>query len=392
MDYQGFLSPLARELSAKPKNAMMALAAQYKNVISLGRGDPDLPTPDHIIAAGQQALANGATHYTTIPGIPELRHAIARRTQEVSGVAVDPEQGIIITCGCQEAIMLACLALCSPGDEVIIGDPRYSSYDIGVQMAGATLVPVIRRAHEEFRFAPEDVAAAITPRSRVLVLVSPDNPTGNMTTRTDMQALADLAIQRNLVVISDEIYERVTYDGHPHISIASLPGMAERTVVINGFSKAYCMTGWRIGWIAGPPAWIKGMHTLKHSLTISTPAAAQVAAVAALTGPQEPIEQIRDTYDERRKILTEVFREVGLGCPDIHGGCFLWVDARPTGLSSEVFAQTLLKEAQVLVYPGDQFGSSGSGWLRVSLFAPTEKVREAADRIRRTVPAMFVRV
>lgn len=392
MDQAACLSPLSRELSAVPKNAMMALAAQYTDVISLGRGDPDLPTPDHIIAAGQKALAEGATHYTTIPGIPELRQAIAHRLSAVHGVSVDPEAGMIITVGCQEAIMLAGLTLFSPGDEVIVGDPRYTTYDVAIRMAGAKLVPVRRRAEEEFRWAPEDIAAALTPRTRAIVLVSPDNPTGNITVREDLEAIAALARERNLVVISDEIYERVTFGKHPHLSIAALPGMAERTLLISGFSKAYCMTGWRVGFVAGPPTWIKGMHTIKHSLSISTPTASQYAAYAALTGPQGPIEQIRDTYDERRQILTAAFRAVGLDCPDIHGGTFLFVDVRRSGMTSDAFARTLLHEARVLVYPGDQFGEGGVGWLRVSLFAPTDRVKEAAERIRQTVPRMLATV
>jgi len=381
-----YLSPLAVELGAKPRNAMLQLAAQYPDVISLGRGDPDLPTPQHIVDAAKRALDEGATHYTSIPGIPELRKAIAARLRTLYGLNVDAEDEVLVTCGCQEGILMTALAFLGPGEEMIISDPRYTSYDLAARIAGGRAVAVPRRLDENFLWAPEDVEKAITERTRLLALVSPDNPTGKVVSDEDMQAFADLAIEHDLLVISDEIYERVVYDGLEHKSIATLPGMAERTIIINGFSKAYCMTGWRVGFLAGPAKLLEAMHTLKHTLTISTPTVSQWAGYAALTGPQEPIEQIRDTFDERRHILVDGFNDAGCRAYLPDGGSFLFVDIRPTGLSSDDFAMELLREGQVLVYPGNYFGENGEGWIRAALFTPTERAREAAERIRTAVP------
>jgi aminotransferase len=364
---------------------MMQLADQYDDVISLGRGDPDLPTPPHIIEAAQKALETGYTHYTSIPGLVDLREAIADKFRLDNRLDFDPDD-ILVTCGCQEAILLTILTLLGPGEEMVVSDPRYTSYDLAARIAGGRAVTVARRLDDDFRWAPEDVEKAITDRTKLLALISPDNPTGKVMSRNDLEAFAELADKHNLLVMSDEIYEKVVYDGYQHQSIASLPGMMGRTVIINGFSKTYCMTGWRVGYLAGPRDLVKAMYTLKHTLTISTPTVSQCAARAALTGPQEPIEAIRDTFDRRRKTLVKALNETQARARLPNGGTFLFFDIRPTGLTSDEFAVRLLEEARVLVYPGNYFGDVGEGWIRASLFAPTHRIEEAADRLRRAVP------
>ena len=378
---------LADRLHARTESVrtrMLDIAAGLDDVIALGRGDPDLATPPHIVEAGRRALAEGATHYTHPMGLPALRAAVARSLAEFDGLEYG-EGEIVITTGAQEAVFAAMLALVNPGDEVIVPSPGYNSYDQAVELAGGVPVAVETRAEEDFALTASAVAAAVTPRTRMLCLLNPSNPTGAVTPPREVARLAEVAVKNDLVVVSDEIYSRLTYDGAEVASAARFPGMRERTITINGFSKSYAMTGWRVGYLAAPASIAKPVAEVHHGLTICAPAVSQHAALAALEGPQDCVDEMRRTYDRRRRAACAAFDGMGLRYGKPAGAFYVYARVADSGLTASEFCVRLLEDARVMMFPGSLFGDRRDDYARVSLLQPQARVEEAMARMARTV-------
>jgi len=359
---------------------LLRLTRGVKNLISLGRGDPDLPTPAHIIEAARQALADGKTKYTPPPGLDELRIAIADKLKEENNLTYEPLQEVIVTSGTQEAINVIYQALLNPGDEVLLPDPYYMAYWQGIRAVGASPVTLPTYMEDNFVVRPEAVRQAITPRTKAIVLVSPSNPTGTVIDSVTAEEIASVALERDLVVISDELYEKVVFDGAQTTSIAGLPGMWNQTITVNGLSKAYNMTGMRVGYFAAPAAFSQAALELRHMDSICAPTVSQWAAVAALTGSQACIEETLSVYNPRRRLMLGCLRDAGVPCNQPKGAFFVFADISATSLSSFEFCVELLKSKQVLVFPGTQYGKGGEGFVRISFLAPIDRLEEALDR------------
>ena len=374
-----------RQLRPSPTLAVSdrarALRQQGIDVIDLGGGDPDFPTPTHICQAAADAMFRGETHYVASAGIPELRRAIARKLQAENRIPVTPDE-IIVTPGGKAALFVSILALVGPGDDVLMFDPSWVSYEPMVLMAGARCLHVPLLPEENYRITREAIEAVLTPQTRLMIVNSPNNPTGRVLTREEADAIVTVAQEHDIVVISDEIYEKLIYDGREHLSLAAFPGMAERTLTVNGFSKAYAMTGWRLGYVAGPAPLIRQiMKVHSHSATCAT-SFAQWGGVAALEGPQDVIDAMVAAWDRRRRFVTERLNAIpGFRCPLPEGAFYAFPDVSGTGLSGQDVAQKLIEEAYVGVTPGDAFGASGSGCIRLSFATADELLEWALDRI-----------
>jgi aspartate aminotransferase len=374
-----------RQLRPSPTLAVSdrarALRQQGIDVIDLGGGDPDFPTPTHICQAAADAMFRGETHYVASAGIPELRRAIARKLQAENRIPVTPDE-IIVTPGGKAALFVSILALVGPGDDVLMFDPGWVSYEPMVLMAGARCLHVPLLPEENYRITREAIEAVLTPQTRLMIVNSPNNPTGRVLTREEADAIVTVAQEHDIVVISDEIYEKIIYDSREHLSLAAFPGMAERTLTVNGFSKAYAMTGWRLGYVAGPAPLIRQiMKVHSHSATCAT-SFAQWGGVAALEGPQDVIDAMVAAWDRRRRFVTERLNAIpGFRCPLPEGAFYAFPDVSGTGLSGQEVAQKLIEEAYVGVTPGDAFGASGSGCIRLSFATADELLERALDRI-----------
>lgn len=364
--------------------ALVDLSGQMKDVITLGRGDPDLPTPAHIIAAAEDAMHKQHHAPTPTAGLPELREAIAAKLRRENGLPID-SSNIIVTTGGQEAVFLVMQSILDPGDEVLVPDPRYTAYDDAILNAGGKMVLVPTEHTDAFNMRPEAIEAAITPRSKAILVITPSNPTSGIITEDRLRQVADIAIRKNLIVISDEIYEKFVYDGWQHFSIGSLPGMEDRTITLNGFSKAYAMTGWRIGYVAAPRNLIAALTQVKRLTTGPAATVSQWAALAAATGPNDVIDAFREIYIERRQLLMDGLRAMGLDYSDPRGGFFVWTNSSSTGIHATELSYLLLKEGHVLIFPGTAFGENWSGYLRVSMLQPTNLLREAVRRAHEVV-------
>ncbi len=367
------------------RTQMLELAAGLSDVIALGRGDPDFPTPQHILEAAKAALDGGATHYTHPAGDLKLRQAIADHLRASTSLDYDSAAEVLVTLGAQEAVYLAFLSLVEPGDEVLLPSHRFTSYDAGIELCGGRVRTYPTVFGNDYRLDPEEIARAITPRTKAISIVSPDNPTGGVATPEAIAAVARLAREHDVLVISDEIYDRFVYDDARHVSIASEPGMRERTLIVNGFSKCYAMTGWRVGYLAGPADFVRSIIEVKHTLTICTPAVSQAAALAALTGPQECIAIMRDVYAERRAFLMGALDAMGLPYVRPDGAFYVYVDITSTGKRSPEFCLSLLQDTGVMMFPGTMFGTDGERHVRMSLLAPLDQVQEAVRRMSTVV-------
>jgi aminotransferase len=365
----------------KLRYALMELSAQYPDAIALGRGDPDLATPPHIREAVMQCIRDGATAPTPVAGMPALREAVAEKFRRENGLDVASEN-VIITAGGQEGLFLLMQALLDPGDEVLVPDPRYTSYDEAIASAGGKFVLIPTDHEDAFNLRPEAVEAAITPRTKALLIVTPSNPTGGIVTEERLRAIAEIAIRHNLIVISDEIYEKFLYDGWQHFSIGSLPGMAERTITLNGFSKTYAMTGFRVGYIAAPANLIAAMAKVKAATTGATATISQWAGLAALTGTQEPLHEFQCIYTERRALMMTGLRDLGLNFSDPRGAFFFWTNSSSIGIHATELSYLLLKEGHVLLFPGTGFGENWGGYLRISILQTTDLLQEALGRMK----------
>ncbi|MGY2894876.1 pyridoxal phosphate-dependent aminotransferase [Deinococcus sp. UYEF24] len=362
------------------RTRMLNQAATLSDVIPLGRGDPDLATPAHIVEAGRAALSAGATHYTHPKGLLELRQGVSRYLG-TRGLAYGPDD-IVVTSGAQEAVFVAMLSFINPGDEVILPSPGYGSYDQAVELAGGVVVSVKTYLADNFALTAEAVRAAVTPRTRMLCLINPSNPTGTVTSPDEIRRLCEVARQYNLLVISDEIYAELLDDDAQVLSVAAVPGMYERTITINGFSKSYAMTGWRVGYFAAPPALLAPMTEVHHGLSICAPAVSQYAALAAITGDQGCVAEMRQIYARRRKIMTDALGEMGLRYARPQGAFYVYAEVTSTGLQATEFCERLLQEARVMIFPGSLFGDHTDDFVRISLLQPEPRLKEAVDRIK----------
>jgi aspartate aminotransferase len=385
-----FFTSRVRDLAPSPTLAVSDRARQLKaqgiDVIDLGGGDPDFITPEHIRDAATEAMNAGDTHYVASAGIPTLRKAIADKLRTDNGIEVDPNGGIIVTPGGKQALFEATIAFVETGVDVLIPEPAWVSYVPMVELAGGTAVPVPLDPDDNWRLTGEALAKAWTPASRIVLINSPNNPTGRVFDDAELAAIAAFAQQRDLLVFSDEMYEKILYDGQRHTSIATLPGMAERTLVFNGLSKVYAMTGWRLGYVAGPRPYLEQIEKVhSHSVTCAT-SFVQKAGVVALNGPQEFIGQMISAWDRRRRDLAGRLNAInGISCPLVEGAFYAFADIRGTGMTSTEAADLFLQEAHVAVTPGVAFGAAGEGHVRLSFATSDDLLEAAADRIGRVL-------
>jgi aminotransferase len=361
--------------------AASRLEASGRDVVHLTVGRPDFDTPVHIKEAAKAALDAGQVHYTSNYGIPELRAAIAGKLRADNGLDYDASE-VLVTHGASQAIALAVQGFLGPGDEVLVPSPAYLNYFHVATLAGTTAVPVPLRQENEFQLDPQDVIDRITPRTRMLVVTTPQNPTGAVCPPSVLQRLAEVAVERDLLVLSDEIYEKLVYDGFEHGSIAAFPGMKERTFTINGFAKAYSMTGWRIGYVAAPRSMVDVMVRIVQYTTVCPTAFAQAGAVAALEGPQQPVEDMRAEFDRRRRLVRDRLDAMpGVRSAGLQGAFYAFPDVSSYGLSDDEVADRLLNEAGVAVVPGSAFGPGGEGHLRLSYATEYGRLAEGLTRM-----------
>lgn len=374
------LSQKVLNLKSSGIRAFFDMANEIPGVISLGVGEPDFDTPWHIRETGIQALQSGKTFYTSNAGLQELRAAISSYTKRKTGLTYNPENQIIVTVGGSEAIDLALRALLNAGDEVIYLEPGFVSYYPCIKLADGVPVPIRLTEENRFRLKPEQLEAAVTPKSKVLILSYPNNPTGAVMEKEDLEALLPVIQKHDLIVISDEIYGELTY-GVKHCSIAGLPGMEQRTIIINGFSKSFAMTGWRLGYALGNHEIIEQMVKIHQFAVMCAPTISQYAAIEAMEQGDGDIEAMRESYDQRRKFLYHELQRLGLPCFEPQGALYMFPNIREFGLSSGEFALKLLKEEKVAVVPGDSFGECGEGFVRISYAASLQNLKEAVNRI-----------
>lgn len=385
MNYDRFLNPHITAVPPSGIRRFFDLAATMKDTISLGVGEPDFKTPYHIRNAAIDSLVDGETQYTANRGLPELRQEIALYLSDRYGISYDPAAQILVTIGASEAIDLALRVISSPGDEILVPEPSYVSYSPGVIFAGATPVGVETLEKDDFRLTASGLEKAITPRTKALILPYPNNPTGAVMSREDLQAVAAVVKAHDLFVISDEIYSELIYGGHRHVSFASIDGMYERTLTINGFSKAFAMTGWRVGYACGPEEMISVMNKIHQYAIMCAPRQGQVAAAAALRSGREngyeDVLRMRESYDRRRRLMVDAFRSMGLHCFEPYGAFYAFPSVRSTGMTSEAFCAGLLKAKNVAAVPGTAFGPSGEGNIRCCYATALDKLSIALERI-----------
>lgn len=376
-----YMARRAIELKPSGIRKFFDIVATMKDVISLGIGEPDFVTPGPIVEAGIQALRAGDTHYTSNAGRLELREALAKQLQKMYGVVYSPDE-IVITVGVSEALYLTMNAILNPGDEVIIPTPCFVSYQAEVGLAGGVPVELPTFVEDNFLVRSEALEAAITPKTKALLIGYPNNPTGAVATRAMMLEIARIAEKYDLLVVSDELYDQLEY-GVEHVCFASLSGMKPRTILLGGFSKNYAMTGWRVGFAAAPFGIIEGLVRIHQYTIMSAPTIAQVAALEAVMHGQEHVKVMRDEYDRRRKLIVSGLNELGLPTFEPHGAFYAFPSIRNSGMDDENFAQKLLDEERVAVVPGSAFGAGGAGFVRCSYATSYEKIEEALRRMDR---------
>ena len=355
-----------------------------KDVISLGVGEPDFDTPWHVRDEGIYSLEKGRTFYTSNSGLKELREEICNYLDRRYQVSYDWHHETIVTVGGSEGIDIAMRAMLDPGDEVLIPQPSYVSYEPCAILAGGKPVIIELKAENEFRLTPEELLEHITDKTKILVLPYPNNPTGAIMERADLEKIAEIVMEKDIFVLSDEIYSELSYKGD-HVTIASIPGMKERTILINGFSKAYAMTGWRLGYACAPEVILKQMLKIHQYAIMCAPTTSQYAAVEALRNGDEDVQHMRESYDQRRRFLINAFEEMHLDCFEPQGAFYMFPSIKRFGMTSEEFATRLLREEKVAVVPGTAFGDCGEGFLRVSYAYSLKSLKEALSRIKRFV-------
>ena len=381
MNYDELLAPAAKAMRPSGIRKFFDLAADMPHCISLGVGEPDFKTPWSVRDAGIRSLELGRTKYTANAGLKELRNEIC----SYLGRRFDlhyKEENVLVTVGGSEAIDLAIRALVQPGDEVIIPEPCFVCYEPITQLTGGVPVHIATRAEDQFRLTADQLRAAITPKTKLLIFPYPNNPTGAVMSAAEVEEIAAVLRETNVLVLSDEIYSELTYGLDRHVSIASLPGMAERTIVVNGFSKSYAMTGWRLGYAVGPAPLIKVMTKIHQSCIMSAPTTSQYAAITALRQCDDQIEMMRDEYNRRRRYVVKALNEMGLTCFEPRGAFYVFPSIQISGLTSSEFCEQLLREKEVAIIPGSAFGASGEGYARISYAYSVDHLQTAMKRIR----------
>lgn len=382
MDYDRLIAPAAAAMRPSGIRKFFDLAAEMPECISLGVGEPDFKTPWAVREAGIESLEHGRTRYTSNAGLKELRAEIAHYLDRRMGLKYDPAKEVLVTVGGSEAIDMCIRTLVQPGDEVIIPEPCFVCYEPITTLSGGVPVHVACRQEDEFRLRADALKAAITPRTKLLIMPFPNNPTGAVMERADLEAIAEVLRDTDIMVLSDEIYAELNYGLQNHVSIATLPGMAERTVVVNGFSKTYAMTGWRLGYACGPAPIIKIMTKIHQSAIMSAPTTSQYAAITALKDCDGEIERMRNEYNMRRRLVVKSFNDMGLSCFEPRGAFYAFPCIKSSGMTSEEFCTKLLEQKHVAIIPGNAFGASGEGYARVSYAYSVEHLMEALRRIR----------
>lgn len=375
-----YLSPVVREIQPSGIRRFFDLVSGNKDIITLGVGEPDFITPWHVREACVYSLERGFTSYTSNAGMPELREAIAEYLYNSYDLKYDPKDEMIVTVGGSEAIDLALRALIEPGDEVLVPVPCYISYSPITSIGGGVPVEVETFAKDSFKLKAEHLQARITPKSKILILNYPSNPTGGIMTYEDWLPIAKVVEENDLIVIADEIYSELTYD-HKHVSFASIPGMKDRTLLVNGFSKAFAMTGWRMGYVCGHPDLIYAMLKIHQYTVMCAPVMGQVAALEALKNGLGEKDHMVESYNQRRRLIVQGLRDIGLSCHDPQGAFYAFPSIQSTGLTSEEFSQRLLMEAKVAAVPGNAFGGGGEGFLRCSYATSVSQLNEALHRM-----------
>lgn len=360
------------------------IAATMDDVVTLGIGEPNFTTPRHILDAGIASLNDGRTGYTANAGDRALRVAIADYEKRLYGLSYDPDREVLVTVGVSEALYLAMKTILDPGDEVLVVEPCFVANAAAVEMAGGVPVMVPTSVEHEFQVTGAELSARITPRTRAILISYPNNPTGAILTLEHMREVAAVAEQHDLVVVSDEIYERLTYDAH-HVNFATLDGMQARTIILSGMSKAFAMTGWRIGYALAPVAIIDAMKKLHAYLIMSAPTMGQMAAVQALQFGEDDVEMMRQSYDRRRRMIVDGFNALGLTCFEPRGAFYAFPSIASTGMNDEEFCERLLLEERLAVIPGSAFGSSGTGFIRASYASSEDNIQRALERLQRFV-------
>ena len=382
IDYSKILSKKVTELKPSGIRKYFDIANSMEGVISLGVGEPDFRTPWQIRSAGIRTLEKGRTRYTANRGLEALRTEISRYVSRKYGLGYDSKSEILVTVGGSEAIDAALRAIINPGDEVIIPEPSYVCYEPMTRLAGGVPVVITTKAENEFKLTPEELIEKITPNTKALILPYPCNPTGAIMEKEDLEAIAAVLRDKDILVISDEIYAELTFSEKPHVSIASLVGMKERCVVINGFSKAFSMTGWRLGYALGPKEIIKEITKIHQYAIMCAPTVSQFAATEALKNCESDVQRMREEYDARRKIIVEGFRDIGLECHEPKGAFYAFPSIKSTGLTSDEFCEKLLYSKKVALVPGGAFGSGGEGFVRASYCYSIEHIKTALSRIK----------
>lgn len=381
MNYDELLAPAAKAMRPSGIRKFFDLAADMPHCISLGVGEPDFKTPWSVRDAGIRSLELGRTKYTANSGLKELRGEICNYLQRRFDLHYK-EENVLVTVGGSEAIDLTIRAVVQPGDEVIIPEPCFVCYEPITQLTGGVPVHIATRAEDQFRLTADQLRAAITPRTKLLIFPYPNNPTGAVMSAAEMEEIAAVLRETNVLVLSDEIYSELTYGLDRHVSIASLPGMAERTIVVNGFSKSYAMTGWRLGYAAGPAPLVKVMTKIHQSCIMSAPTTSQYAAITALRQCDDQIEMMRDEYNRRRRYVVKALNEMGLTCFEPRGAFYVFPSIQISVLTSSEFCEQLLREKEVAIIPGSAFGASGEGYARISYAYSVDHLQTAMKRIR----------
>lgn len=380
--------PLSEKIVTIPPSGIRKffdIVSEMKDAISLGVGEPDFDTPWHIREEGIYSLEKGRTFYTANAGLRDLRVEIHNYLERKYGVSYHQDKEIIVTVGGSEAIDIAMRAMLDPGDEVLVPQPSFVSYVPCAVLAGGVAVPIELEEKDEFRLTPEKLLEKITPKTKLLVMPFPNNPTGAVMRREHLLEIARIVEEHDLFVLSDEIYSELTYGGEAHVSIASLPGMKERTVLINGFSKAFAMTGWRLGYACAPEVMLKQMLKIHQFAIMCAPTTSQYAAIDAMKNSDDDVDHMRESYDQRRRYLLHAFEEMRLECFEPMGAFYTFPSIKRFGMTSDEFANRLLQEEKVAVVPGTAFGDSGEGYLRVSYAYSLKSLKEALGRIERFV-------
>lgn len=381
IDYSKFVNKTVTEVKPSGIRRFFDIANEMEDVISLSVGEPDFHTPWHIREAGIESLEKGRTRYTPNRGFAKLREEIAAFLQRQYGLSYEPTTDILVTVGGSEAIDGCLRCLINPGDEVLIPEPSFVCYVPITQMAGGVPVTIETKAENGFRLTAEQLEEKITDKTKVLILPFPNNPTGAVMRKSDLEAIAEVVLKHDLFILSDEIYASLTYGSERHVSIASLPGMKERTVVVNGFSKSHSMTGWRLGYAAGPKEVIAPMTKLHQFAIMSAPTTSQYAAIEAMKNGDEDIEYMRSQYDVRRRLIVSSLNSMGLTCFEPEGAFYVFPSIQSTGLTSNDFCEKLIYSKHVAVIPGDAFGACGEGFVRISYSYSIKHITEALERM-----------